>query len=97
MELTKENGRYVVRIPEDGVLRMKGYDPFRSFLYTAAFSNGDPIWVEKRIDDVPQWGEVALRGLGTQIPSQSYWWFVGTDAERMADHASPYTPGKVRR
>jgi len=85
VELEKEHGRFVVRIPKDGILGIKGHGPFNSYLCTARYDNGDVIWVSKRIDDKPQEGEVALLGGHTHIESANngkqvgdYRWFVGT-------------------
>jgi hypothetical protein len=88
IELVKEDGRYTVRIPESGILGIRGHDPFRSYLCTASFANGDEIWVSKRIDDSPGKGQVALWGGITEIKydkgqkqSELFWWFVGTDED----------------
>jgi hypothetical protein len=87
IELQKTNGRYVINIPVEGVLRIKGNGPFGSHLETASFATGDEIWVSKHIDDKPSRREVALWGGGTYIwdvdgqPTSFYWWFVGTEEE----------------
>src|SRR5205807_1371036 len=82
--LVKEDRRYLVRIPANGVLGIKGYDPFCSYLCTASFANSNSIWVSKRIDDKPRKDQIALWSGGTQVrhenenPVSLYWWFVGT-------------------
>jgi hypothetical protein len=82
IELVKEDGRYNVRIPEGGVLRIKGYNPFHVFLSKASFANGEEIWVEKRLDDRPRKDQVGLWGGITEIePIYRYWWFIGTEEE----------------
>jgi len=89
------DGRYVLSIPEDGVLFFGGYDPLVSHLRTARFANGNPIWVSQRIDDHPEAGQVGLFGGSTQrelsgrldendgklVPKgpQEYHVFVGTE------------------
>jgi hypothetical protein len=100
--LVEENGRYVIRIPESGVLGIKGCDPFQSYLVTASFANGDNIWVSKRIDDKPRkeqtalWGAVTLVRYENKKPISAYWWFVGTEAEwNDADNEVLSRPGKV--
>jgi hypothetical protein len=102
IELKQTGGRYVIPIPEGGVLKIKGHDPFRSYLNTASFASGELIWVSKRIDDKPAPGEVALWGTGTQRryedgqPVNYIWWFVGTQEEwKAADDDSRYRPGGV--
>jgi len=86
--LKKVDGRYVVSIPKDGVLAIKGYDPFRSYLSTARFANGESIWVSTQIDDRPPKGRICLFGGYTQIRGDSsghqesdFRYFVGTEEE----------------
>jgi hypothetical protein len=94
---------YQFRIPKSGVLGMRGYDPFRSYLCTARFENGDPIWVSKRFNDKPQASEVGLFGGHTHItfdgndtPQATYWEFVGTEAEwKASSDEARNTPGTV--
>jgi len=101
--LEQKRGRYVIEIPENGILKINGPHPFASYLSTASFANGDTIWVEKGIDDKPSPGEVRLWGLGTHIsyepdkPINEFWWFVGTDADWDAcpNHDSRFKPGRV--
>jgi hypothetical protein len=101
--LVKEGGVYVVRIPENGVLPINGYNPFCSYLSTASFSNGDEIWVSGRIDDAPQRPQLALWGGHTHIhwdekgnPLSTYWWFVGTEEEwAVSTDASRNEPGRA--
>ena len=99
--LQKTNGRYVIKIPESGVLKIKGHDPFGSYLATASFASGQGIWVSKRIDDKPGRGEIALWSTGTQVlssgpPKGTFWWFVGTEQEwETTDHDARYRPGGV--
>jgi len=87
--LVKEDGRFVARIPESGVLGINDYDPFKSYLCTASFNNGDEIWVLKRLDDKPRRGQIALWGSTTQGWYENgkavnlYWWFVGTEDDGM--------------
>ena len=87
--LAKGKSRYVLRIPESGVLLISGYDPFHPYLNTAKFANDDQIWVAKRIDDRPKMGQVALFSEGLSIRTDEnkkqvaeYRWFVGTEEER---------------
>jgi hypothetical protein len=88
-ELTKVDGRYVVNIPKESVLKMKGYNPFVSYLNTAAFVGGRPIWVEKKLGDKPGVDEPGLWGVGTKVEypdgvtptNERYYWFVGTEAK----------------
>jgi hypothetical protein len=56
------DGRYVFRIADDGILFYGGYDPLRSYLCTARFANGDPIWVSQSFNDHPDPGQVGLFG-----------------------------------
>jgi hypothetical protein len=100
--LVREDGCYVVRIPESGVLGIKGYDPFHPYLCTASFANGDEIWVSKRIDDKPRQGQIALWGCTTQgwyeggKPVNLFWWFVGTEGEwRASDQKTRFSAGGV--
>jgi hypothetical protein len=86
--LPKIDGRYVVRLPESGVLSFGGYDPFVSCLYTAQFANGDPIWVSTRFGDSPKPGQVALLGGHTHVEGDmtgtqtvDLRWFVGTEEQ----------------
>lgn len=48
VEIPKVDGSYVVTIPESGIFKMKGFYPFGSYLNTAAFASGTPIWVSGR-------------------------------------------------
>jgi hypothetical protein len=101
--LVRENGAYSARIPESGVLAIKGYDPFESMLSTASFESGQEIWVSRRIDDKAGKGQVALLGGYTHVewdekqkPSVSYWWFIGTEEEwRAATDRDRSRPGRV--
>jgi hypothetical protein len=102
IELQKKDGRYVIRIPERGVLKIKGHDPFRSYLNTASFASGERIWVSKRIDDKPRPGEIALWSSGTRViyegerPINFFWWFVGTEEQwKASDNESRHRAGGV--
>jgi len=88
-ELRTTDGRYVIHIPESGVLKMTGHDPFSSFLETASFANGDVIWVSTKLGDSPPPGAIGLWGTVTaSAPGAAgsrainvFYWFVGTEAE----------------
>jgi hypothetical protein len=103
IELRKTEGCYVIPIPETGILRIKGDGPFGSYLATASFDSGMPIWSSKRIDDKPAQGTVALWGGSTEILNEDdrqvyYWWFVGTEEEwRTTDYDSRRRPGAVAK
>ena len=60
--IPKVNGRYVLNIPAEGVFVFSGFDPHESFLPTARFANGDPIWVRKRFGEKPKKDQVGLFG-----------------------------------
>ncbi len=82
--LPKVNGNYILQVPKSGVLAFSGDDPFRSYLCTARFENGDEIWVEKRIDDKPREGQIGLfggHGYRYMNDPPVYRWFVGTEDE----------------
>jgi hypothetical protein len=87
IEPSRSAGHYVLNIPETRVIKIKGYYPFSGYLYTASYANGQPIWVEKRWDDKPAPGEIAMWGGGSsswheggRLISQIYW-FVGTNKQ----------------
>jgi hypothetical protein len=83
-----ENGRYILKIPENGDLVYGGEDPFVSYLRTARFADGETIWVSTR-GDRPQKDQIALFGGVTHrtwnnvdgygVPD--YRFFVGTEAQ----------------
>ena len=82
------NGRYVVGIPESGVLSFGGYDPFVSYLCTAKFANGHEIWVSKRLDDRPNpeqiglfGGYAHLEGDGKVTKTVDLRYFIGTEEQ----------------
>jgi len=100
--LVKEDGRYALRIPESGVLGIKDYYPFHSYLSTASFANGDEIWVRKRIDDKPRKEQIALwdgwttswYGNGKSVNLVT--WFVGTEDEwRASDQTTRFSADGV--
>jgi len=100
--LVNKDGRYVVRIPESGLLCVKGLDPFHPYVCTAAFANGSEIWVSKRLDDKPRKEQNALWDGATQSwdengrPVNFFWWFVGTEDEwNASDEVTRYRLGGV--
>ena len=102
--LGQENGHFVLRIPESGVLGIRGYYPFRSYLDTASFVNGDEIWVSKQFGDKPRREQIALWGWTTEAlyengkPINRDWWFVGTEEEwNGADGYARYRLGGIQR
>jgi hypothetical protein len=101
-KLEKTEGRYVITIPESGVLWIKGHDPFGSYLNTAAFESGQAIWVKRAIDEKPGVGEVALWDVGTHVEDVDgraiswYWWFVGTEDDwKASTYETRYRPGRI--
>ena len=101
-ELPLVSGRYVVEVPENGVLTFGGYWPFRSYLDTGRFANDDRLWVSKRYDDHPEKGQVGLysgpstmtwrtrsdENSGKGVPQEmpEYHWFVGTEEQWKSHH-----------
>jgi hypothetical protein len=77
--------RYVVEVPESGVLAFGGYWPFGSYLYTGRFANGDRLWVSERIDDRPEKAQLGLYSgpsrMSSQLKLPEYHWFVGTEEQ----------------
>jgi hypothetical protein len=101
--LSRISGQYILTVPEDGVLRIRGYDPFESYLSTASFATNGTIWVERWEGDRPTTGQVGLWGghtciewVGNDQPSCTFWWFIGTDEEwtESSDEAR-HSPGTI--
>jgi hypothetical protein len=87
----------VFNVPKNGIVVFGGDDPFRSYLCTARFANGDPIWVFGRLGDHAEKGQVGLFGGSTHrkwqgtlsendgklvpVGEQEYHIFVGTEEQ----------------
>jgi hypothetical protein len=69
IEVTAKDGRYTYVIPQEGILRVKSFAPFRDMReYTAAYQDGTKIIVwDSTVSD----NTVALRGIGTHSTDQT--------------------------
>src|SRR5690348_11806538 len=93
--IPKKDGRFIVEIPKNGLLKIKGENPFHSPRYTAAFMDGKTIPYGKEFLGNPPKG-IALWDLGVQVrykddqPINTICWFIGTNEEfQKVDYSPP--------